>query len=129
MSKFCTAVNCMDGRVQIPVIRYLQERFGAEYVDTITEPGPNRILAEADDSEMVQSILRRVHISVEKHASLGIAVVGHYDCAGNPAPEEVQKMHLQKAVERLRKHFAQPVIGLWVDASWRVHEIEVGNKR
>ena len=36
---FCTAVNCMDGRVQLPVTSYLQERFNVEHVDSITEPG------------------------------------------------------------------------------------------
>lgn len=36
----------MDGRVQLPVIKYLQDRFKVQYVDTITEPGPNLILAE-----------------------------------------------------------------------------------
>ncbi|MHA1252503.1 MAG: carbonic anhydrase, partial [Candidatus Helarchaeota archaeon] len=25
--KFCTVINCMDGRVQIPVINYLRKRF------------------------------------------------------------------------------------------------------
>ncbi|MHC5086790.1 MAG: carbonic anhydrase, partial [Planctomycetota bacterium] len=24
---FCTAINCMDGRVQLPVIPFLQNRF------------------------------------------------------------------------------------------------------
>ena len=36
---FATAINCMDGRVQLPVIKFLQERFKAEYVDIISEPG------------------------------------------------------------------------------------------
>jgi len=40
--EFCTAINCMDGRVQIPVISFLEERFNARYVDVISEPGPNR---------------------------------------------------------------------------------------
>ena len=44
--KFCTAVNCMDGRVQLPVISYMMDRFGADCVDVISEPGPNRIIAE-----------------------------------------------------------------------------------
>jgi hypothetical protein len=44
---FCTAVTCMDGRVQLPVNAYLRERFGADFVDTITEPGPNAVLAGA----------------------------------------------------------------------------------
>ncbi|RKX75878.1 MAG: hypothetical protein DRP87_13470 [Spirochaetes bacterium] len=45
MSRFCTVVNFMDGRVQLAVIKYLQRRFDVDYVDTITEPGPNLILA------------------------------------------------------------------------------------
>ena len=83
--RFCTAINCMDGRVQIPVIQYLKDRFDADYVDAVTEPGPNRILAEDADTRIRQSIDRRVGISVEGHGSVGIAVVGHHDCAGNPA--------------------------------------------
>ena len=43
---FCTVVNCMDGRVQLPVIRYLQDRIEVLYVDSVTEPGPVRSLAE-----------------------------------------------------------------------------------
>ena len=41
--RFCTVINCMDGRVQLPVIRHMKERFNAEYVDSITEPGPNNL--------------------------------------------------------------------------------------
>ncbi len=43
---FCTTINCMDGRVQLPVIKYLQKHFNVDYVDSITEPGPNLILAK-----------------------------------------------------------------------------------
>ena len=82
---FCTVVNCMDGRVQLPVIRYLQDRFNVEYVDSVTEPGPNLLLAERTHEDMVQSILRRIRISVEKHSSVAIALAGHHECAGNPA--------------------------------------------
>jgi len=41
---FYTAINCMDGRVQLPVITYLQKRFGVEHVDSITAAGPNRLV-------------------------------------------------------------------------------------
>ncbi len=121
---FCTAINCMDGRVQLPVIRYLQQRFGVDYVDTITEPGPNRILAERTNSALVQSILARLNISVEKHGSRGIAVVGHHDCAGNPAFREEQVQHLAQAVEFLRGQYANmEIIGLWVNERWQVEEV------
>lgn len=119
--EFCTVINCMDGRVQLPVIQFLQKRFNARYVDTITEPGPNRILAEENDTA---SIFRRVDISVHHHHSQAIAVVGHFDCAGNPAQEAEQHRHLQKAVQRIKKRYPEvEVIGLWVDAGWEVREV------
>ena len=37
---FYSAINCMDGRVRLPVISYLRERFGVQHVDVITEAGP-----------------------------------------------------------------------------------------
>ena len=121
---FCTAINCMDGRVQIPVIKFLQDRFGTEYVDVITEPGPNRILAEQGDGPQTLSILARLDISVKRHGSRGIAVVGHYDCAGNPSEEATQERQTRTAVDMLRSRYGQAeVIGLWVDEYWRVVEI------
>jgi len=124
MKTFCTAVNCMDGRVQVPVLTYLLRRFQAEYVDSITEPGPNRILAERDDAGAVQSILDRLKISVENHASVGIALAGHHDCCGNPACKDDQMGHLAAAVRYLRGLFQNiPVIALWVDENWNVIEL------
>ncbi|MCK4916316.1 MAG: hypothetical protein KAS89_09095, partial [Candidatus Eisenbacteria sp.] len=78
---FCTVVNCMDGRVQLPVIRYLQNRFKVLYVDSVTEAGPVRSLAKPADETVSQSILRRVAVS-RKHGSKVVAVVAHDDCAG-----------------------------------------------
>ena len=124
--KFCTAINCMDGRVQIPVIRYLQERFAADHVDVISEPGPNIILAEDSDVNAVESIERRVGISVNHHGSVGIAVAGHYDCAGNPSSVAKQNQHTTAAIRRVQTMFPHiTVIGLWVDDNWEVTELTV----
>lgn len=46
---FCTVINCIDGRVQMPVNQYMQQRFKVKYVDTITEPGPNLILVRKNE--------------------------------------------------------------------------------
>ena len=121
---FCTAVNCMDGRVQLPVIRYLQDRFNVEYVDAVTESGPNLVLAQRTHEDLVQSILRRINISVEVHSSVAIALAGHHECAGNPATQQEQKQHLVAGVEFLhRKYRDIPIIGIWVDEKCKVHEI------
>ncbi len=121
---FCTAINCMDGRVQTPVIDYLRKRFGVEFVDMITEPGPNLILATDGDKKGIESIFARGDISVQKHQSVGIAIVGHHDCAGNPAEKEAQLVHIKKAVGLLKQRYGHlEVIGLWLDHDFKVHEL------
>jgi len=128
MARFSTVVNCMDGRVQLPVITYMQKRFDTEYIDSITEPGPNRLLAERDNPDLLDSILNRINISIEKHGSRTIAVVGHYDCAGNPVSRDKQIKQTAKAVAWLREQFPEvEVIGLWVDEKWQVEEFDIVN--
>jgi len=114
----------MDGRVQLPVIKYLQKRFNAEHVDMITEPGPNLILATREKTTLVESILDRLRISVEKHHSAAAAIVAHYDCAGNPTTKEKQILHLQDALIFIKQQYSQiEAIGLWVDENLQVNEI------
>ena len=123
---FCTTINCMDGRTQLPVNEYLRRRFKATYVDTITEPGPNLILAKQTSLTLVKSILDRIEISVHHHHSEGIAVVGHHGCAGNPAGKEEQLSHLKDAVHFLKNYYAdKEIIALWVDENWRVTEMKM----
>jgi voltage-gated potassium channel Kch len=127
---FCTAVNCIDGRVQLPVINYLKERFSVNHVDMITEPGPNLIIAELTASMIVGSIITRIDLSIKKHSSRGIAIVGHHDCAGNPSREEEQLSHIQESLIFLKKRFPNvEIIGLWVDQNWQVIEIDNTNRR
>lgn len=122
--QFCTVINCMDGRVQVPVIQYLQKRFNAEYVDSITEPGPNLILSEQADAPLIQSILARLKISIENHGSVGLAIVGHHGCAGNPAPEDEQIQHIKNSISFLGELSDEiEVIGLWVNEDWLISEI------
>ncbi|MCK4637628.1 MAG: hypothetical protein KAT49_07095 [Methanomicrobia archaeon] len=123
--KFATAINCMDGRVQIPVIEWLKRKYSASYVDMITEPGPNKILAESKDDPVIETIKRRVKISVNKHASEIIAIVGHYDCAGNPVDRDTQIKQIRSAIRIVESwNFNVQIIGLWVDENWKVHKIE-----
>ena len=62
--------------------------------------------------------------TVERHSSVAIALAGHHECAGNPATQQEQKQHLVAGTQFLRHHYRNiPIIGLWVDEKWRVHEI------
>lgn len=84
----------------------------------------NRLLATTPDPGMMGSILNRVNISVEQRHSKGIAVIGHHDCAGDPAPEEEQRLHTKEAVMMLREKYpGVEIIGLWVDEKWEASEI------
>jgi len=122
---FVTAINCMDGRVQEPIISYMKGRFGADYVDMITEPGPVAIIADPSGDARVPGIRARAEISVNKHGSAVVAVVGHDDCAGNPAPPTVQQRQVRASVEAVKQwHPEVNVIGLWVDDNWDVSELE-----
>jgi len=121
---FATAINCMDGRAQIPVIQWLKREYKADYVDVITEPGPNRILADNIDKFLINSIKNRVEISVNKHGSKVIAIVGHHDCAGNPMPKEAQLNHLSGALKTIQSWGYKVVFtSLWVDENWSVEKI------
>ena len=123
--RFATAINCMDGRVQVPANEWIKKKFRVDYVDTITEPGPNKILAENKDSAAIDSIKRRVAISVNKHGSKYIAVLGHHDCAGNPVDKESQLVHIKSAVKAVNSWgFLVETIGLWVDENWQVSEVK-----
>lgn len=114
----------MDGRTQIPVINYMKTEYVAEYVDMITEAGPNKILAEHTNKSAIESIKLRVSISTEKHDSKVIAVVGHFDCGGNPSDEETQIQQIREAVKIVEGWNSNvEVIGLWVDAQWRVNKV------
>ncbi len=121
---FATAVNCMDGRTQIPVIEYMKKTYGVDYVDAVTEPGPIKILAEKRDEKLLESIKRRVSISVEKHGSKVLAIVGHYDCAGNPVEKNVQLEQLEKAVKTVQDWgYGIETIKIWVDENWQVNVV------
>ena len=120
---FYTAINCMDGRIQEPITNYIKKKYNVLFVDMITGAGPVKILSNKK-TENLESIISCIDISLKKHKSKGIAIVAHYDCAGNPIADKEQKKLLQKAVIFLEnKYINIPVCGLWVDKDRKVENI------
>jgi hypothetical protein len=121
---FGTVINCMDGRTQLPALQYLKRHLEVDYVDSVTEPGPVRILAEEPESAQTHSILNRVRTSTDKHGSRCVAIVAHYDCAGNPAPKDAQLNQLDLAVRFIAAQCPGiRILGLWIDETWAVTQI------
>jgi carbonic anhydrase len=116
--KFATSVSCMDGRIQIPIAKWIKENHSIDFVDVITEPGIDRMVAENLDLE---SIKNKVGISINAHKSELIVVSGHYDCAGNPVSDEEHISQIRKGVEVISSWGLNvKVVGIWVDDSWNV---------
>jgi hypothetical protein len=114
----------MDGRTQLPVIEWVKRQHKVDYVDTITEPGPVRILAAATDAAALESIKRRLDISVNKHGSTNVAIVAHTDCAGNPVDKDTQLGQLHTAAATVRSWgFGVQLDLLWLGDNWQVERV------
>ena len=111
----------MDGRIQIPLTNWIKENFSVDYVDTITEPGIDKQVADNTDLE---SIKTKVGISINKHESELIIVSGHYDCAGNPVSNEEHITQIKKGIEVISSwNLGVKVVGVWVDDTWKINTV------
>ncbi|WP_347861609.1 carbonic anhydrase [Salimicrobium sp. PL1-032A] len=120
---FATAINCMDGRVQLPIIHWMKENYGVEYIDMITEAGPNRVLLQGSSNQL-DEIKNKVLVSTEKHDSKVIAIAGHHDCAGNPVDRSQKEKEIKRSVELVEKwDLGVTVLGLFVNENWEVEVV------
>lgn len=120
---FGTALKCMDGRIHEQVETWMRSHFSVMWIDAITEPGMDRFLAEESEEELA-GIKKKLSISINKHGSRFITVVGHAaDCAGNPVPIHVHREHIKCGVERVRSWRLGgdiTIVGLLLNEKWEV---------
>lgn len=121
---FATAINCVDGRVQVPVMEYMQRRFDVEYVDVVTEAGVCKPLSEGKDGKFVETLRGTIEFLLEKHGSKAVAIVGHHGCTGNPAAAKVQHEQILASVKVIESWgLGISVVGLWVGEDWQAEEV------
>jgi len=114
----------MDGRIQEAVAKHMKRVYGVEYVDMVTEPGPNVILAKGTNQSVIQNIRNRVNISVGHHGSKIVAIVGHSDCAACPEGKDAQCDYLRKAKKTVESFgFNVEITLLWVGYDFTSVEI------
>jgi hypothetical protein len=120
MPTFAGALNCIDGRVQLPLTAWLRHTQSVDFVDLITEPGMDRLLADEPERAR-QLLLPKLRISVVGHGSTVLAIAAHHDCLGNPVDEATHREMLQRAVRVvLGWELGVKVIGVWLGPTWDV---------
>lgn len=102
--KFGCVVNCIDGRVQLPVAEWIKFHAAVQYVDVITEPGADGVIASGQ-TEGVKSIYSRLSTAIRAHNPGIVAVTGHFDCIANPTSPAEHVEHIKRSTE---------VISSWV---------------
>jgi hypothetical protein len=123
--RFGTAINCIDGRTHEPVIDFMKHKYGIDGVDMVTFPGVDGIISSSGISDVNALIRKAVSISIEKHGSRIIAVVGHFDCAGNPGNREHHYAHIGKAVQQVSSwNFKVEIVGLYVNDKRQIEEVK-----
>ncbi len=126
---FGTAINCIDGRVQLPVIDWMRQVLAVEYVDLITEPGPDGLLAHQPD-RADQLVRPRVLLSLTRHASPVLAITAHHDCLANPVSEGEHGEQLRQAVGVLVAwNLGVKVLALWVNEHWQIEVVQTRSSR
>ena len=113
--KFATAITCIDGRVQQPVMDWVKLHANVHHVDLVTEPGPDSVLSK-ESTFVVDEIIRKVSFSIRHHASAVVAICGHHDCAANAASREEHIEQICEAVQVLQSYRLNArILGLWLN--------------
>jgi hypothetical protein len=98
--RFATIVTCIDGRIQHPLSDWAKEHLAVDYIDTITEPGPDFAIAAAREASLA-ALVAKIRLSQHAHGSSALVIAGHSDCAGNPVSEADHHEQLRRAVAKL----------------------------
>lgn len=113
--RFATAINCIDGRAQVPVIDWLKLHCNVDYVDVITEPGADLVLVQGPAST-TKALEDKVRLSFRNRQSPVIAVVAHHGCIANPVAKEEHWELLDECVREINAWgLPARIVGLWVN--------------
>lgn len=129
-TKFGTMLNCMDGRTQEPVAKWMKEQFSLDVVDAPNPAGPTNMITKGDDT-IVEHYKTETLISINGHNSRNVAIAAHQGCAKNPISDEEQIAELKKSCELVATTWGLPegvrISGLWLtkndDLDWTVNHL------
>jgi hypothetical protein len=121
---FATSINCIDGRIQLPVSNWIKQKYSVDYVDVITHPGSDKIMGEKN-IEGISEIKTKTLVSINAHNSKLVVISGHHDCAGNPVSKEMHLTQIKKSINIIKSwNCPVTVIGVWINDQWEIEEIQ-----
>ena len=114
-STFGCAINCLDGRAQLPAIEWIKFNGNVQYVDIVTAPGMDGLISKNESTD-IEKIYQNVMASVRLHGVSIIALVGHHDCLGNPVSMEQHLEDIESAAKNVVSWVRGiRVVGLYVN--------------
>ncbi len=127
---FGTMLNCMDGRTQNAVVKWMKEQYKLDVVDAPNPAGPTNMIVKGDKT-IIDHYKAETMISINGHHSTKLSIVAHQGCAKNPISDEEQLTELKEAVEIVATKWGLPagitVDGLWLtkitDLDWEVNHL------
>ena len=123
-NKCACTLNCMDWKVQDPVVNRTKKECHVDGVDVITQAGIVKVLAENKNKTLVENFRDELEISVKKHGTKKVSIAAHEDCVGNPVTKDQQLKDLRSAKKTVESwHLGVEVILLWVDSPFEKAEV------
>ncbi len=120
---YCTLICCMDGRFNMAVNEYIRVKYGYVYVDTITDAGPVSKIIYQDYLKDIEDKI--IQISINRHDSKHIFIVGHHDCAGCPVDDDQQKEYIRRATHLIKEDISGVrVTGIFIDDDFNSNILE-----
>lgn len=119
---FALVLNCVDGRVQRPLLSWIREELSLEKADYLTLPGPDGAFAEGGAE--LERARRLAGFLSEHRRHTCLVVAGHHDCLGNPVADEAHRRQIEAAARTAHGWGLTPrTIGAWIGEGWTVEII------
>lgn len=130
-------INCMDFRLQKPLIEFAESLGLKGDYDLISVGGAGKSLASPKDSRDRDFLLEQIDISINLHKASKIIIAHHKDCgayggSNNFGSDEEEKMQhftdMKKSAEIIKEKYPEAQIELYyidsLDDKWLFEKID-----
>ena len=123
--RFAALIDCTSKAMGWEFFPYLREKLKVDYVDLIVPPKPNEVVLLFENKSIIETLKIKLLLSIQKHETALLVLVGDPSCKGKELPLEQFKKHVLQAA-KLIKAWRLPVtiLGLWQHKDQKIQEIQ-----